>query len=335
MSYLRFVHASFVALIVLAAPPARAQEEANELQAVGDRPWAEGVSKESQDAAWELFREGNALLKDSIFRQAVDKYRAALKHWDHPAIHYNLALALLNLDQPLEVSKHLDKAMAYGALPLEQDKYEHAKGYKALIEQQIATIEVACAEPGAIVKVDGEPLFTAPGSKTTKVRAGSHTIIATKDGFMTTEKTKNFEGGKTEQVTLKMYEVGKLTAYKRRWPNWQPWLVVGVGAAFLAGGGVLHWQASENFAAFDDDITACGGCVPSDEIAGKKSDAEMYRSLAIVSYGIGAAALVTGATLVYVNREKPYKINPVEREGVTVVPVIAPDEAGVLATFRF
>src|SRR5688572_9697989 len=120
-----------VSLALLAPAPASAQVDDDRLEAVGDRPWATNVSKEDQDAAWELVREGNALLKDSIFRQAVDKYREALKRWDHPAIHYNLALALLNLDQPLEVNKHLDKAMQYGALPLEQDKFEHAKGYKA------------------------------------------------------------------------------------------------------------------------------------------------------------------------------------------------------------
>ena len=76
---------------------ARAQTGPTE---TGDRPWAKGVSKERQEAAWEVFREGNALLKDSLFAKAADKYREALKSWDHPAIHYNLALALVNLDQP-------------------------------------------------------------------------------------------------------------------------------------------------------------------------------------------------------------------------------------------
>jgi hypothetical protein len=63
-----------------------------------DRPWVKGVSAADQSAAIELFHEGNGLLKESLFVQAAAKYREALHHWDHPGIHYNLALALLNLD---------------------------------------------------------------------------------------------------------------------------------------------------------------------------------------------------------------------------------------------
>src|SRR5258706_5080503 len=68
-----------------------------------DRPWAKAVTPQEQKLATDLFREGNALLKESLFVQAAEKYREALRHWNHPGIHYNLALALLNLDQPVEV----------------------------------------------------------------------------------------------------------------------------------------------------------------------------------------------------------------------------------------
>ena len=39
--------------------------------------------------------------------------------WDHPGIHYNLALALLNMDQPVEVYQNLENAIKYGAEPLD------------------------------------------------------------------------------------------------------------------------------------------------------------------------------------------------------------------------
>src|SRR5438128_85746 len=70
--------------------------------AAAERPWAHGVAEAEQKAALGLFREANILLNDGLFARAADQYRAALKHWDHPAIHYNLALALVNLDQPVD-----------------------------------------------------------------------------------------------------------------------------------------------------------------------------------------------------------------------------------------
>jgi len=87
------------------APPAPA----------GPRPWAQGVSPENQKAALGLFNEGNALLRDSIFPKAAEKYREALTHWDHPAIHYNLAVALRGLGPADAIAAELRAALAYPA----------------------------------------------------------------------------------------------------------------------------------------------------------------------------------------------------------------------------
>src|SRR5437879_5618527 len=108
--------AALVAVLVLTGPRARADEPRPSAPAVSaqaqselpgsraaERPWVRGVPAAEQKVALDLFREGNTLLKESLFVQAAAKYREALRHWNHPGIHYNLALALLNLDQPVEV----------------------------------------------------------------------------------------------------------------------------------------------------------------------------------------------------------------------------------------
>ncbi|HEY0193630.1 MAG TPA: hypothetical protein VGC42_21080, partial [Kofleriaceae bacterium] len=95
-----------------AAPgPNRTDEKAgtNEsLEKTSTNPWVAGVTPSEQQAALAAFREGNQQLNDGLFVNAVNKYREALKHWNHPAIHYNLSLALLNLDQPIEVYDELN-----------------------------------------------------------------------------------------------------------------------------------------------------------------------------------------------------------------------------------
>src|SRR4051812_21164890 len=55
----------------------------------GERPWAAGVKQSEQQAALKLFHDGNLQLNDGLFAKASEAYKAALTHWNHPAIHYN------------------------------------------------------------------------------------------------------------------------------------------------------------------------------------------------------------------------------------------------------
>ena len=123
------------------------------LQNGGDeRPWAAGVKQSEQQAALKLFHDGNLQLNDGLFAKAAEAYKAALTHWDHPAIHYNLALALMNLDQPIESQENFQLAIKFGEAPLQsKDKFDHAKEYILLLDKQIGEVEVTCDKPGAKV----------------------------------------------------------------------------------------------------------------------------------------------------------------------------------------
>src|SRR5215813_4735696 len=83
-----------------------------------DKPWAAGVPDKEQAAALAIYRDGNAEFEESRYAQALAKYREAIKHWDHPAIRFNMAVSRVNLDQPLDASEDLDAAIKYGAAPL-------------------------------------------------------------------------------------------------------------------------------------------------------------------------------------------------------------------------
>lgn len=303
-----------------------------------ERPWAKGVSPEDQKEALRLFYEGNAMLKDSLFVPAAAKYREALSHWDHPAIHYNLALALANLDQPLEVYQSLEKAISYGPAPLDGEKYEHASSYKALIEKQLARAEITCDIEGAEVSLDGKPLFVAPGKWEGYLRASNHTVTARATGYIETSLTRTLPAGKVTQVPVRLYTDVQLTRYRRHWAVWKPWAVTGGSALALAAGAALHLTAKGDIESFDRAIRACGdiGCVPEGSLLAGKNRAGTLQGTAVALYAIGGAALATGLTLVYINRSQPYrlKVDELERE-LRVAPVIAPNQAGFVASFRF
>jgi hypothetical protein len=306
-----------------------------------DRPWAEGVSSEDQATARALFKEGNDLLRQSLFPPAVKKYREALALWDHPGIHFNLSLALLNLDQPIAVYRSLEKAMKHGPGPLGPEKFERAQSYFDLVSDQLGTVEIAISEPDARVTLDGKPVLTGPGTYRELLTVGEHQIVASKAGYF--DKTVDFvlEPKETERLDVVIFSIDDATVSKRRWAVWMPWTVVGAGVAVLAVGGGLHTQSSSGFASYDKsfDDRCMNGCSESEvpDLSEDLAAAERQQSIAVTSYIIGAAAVVGGLVLVFANQPQVFRRDMeagTERE-LTIVPVIAPDSAGVSAAFRF
>jgi hypothetical protein len=323
-----------------------------------DNAWSVGVPQAERQAAEALFKEGNALLKESIVGSAAAKYREALRHWDHPNIHFNLALALMVLDQPIETREQLVLAMKYGALPLGNERHEHAKNYLSLLESQLAQVKVSCDTPGAKVEVDGRPIFEPPGEWQGFLRAGRHTFVASKAGMLTNQTVKVLEGGKLAEIDLELTSVEDRTRVTRRWPVWKPWTVVGAGAAIALGAGAMHYAGLQKLDWVDTQSKArCPaptGCAtePSD-ISSARSQARTFQGIAYTGYAVGGAVLAVGATLVWLNRAQTY-VEPYSPDAVPLTPgkpgapAAAPspaprvevwpilgDQAGLVATLRF
>jgi len=338
------------------APPSpEAPKGEDTLGSSGERPWAVGVSPEKQSAALAKFREANAQLNDGLFAAAVALYREALVYWDHPAINYNLALALLNLDQPLEVYGNLQRAIQFGPAPLEKEKFDHAQKYLRLVSQQIATVEVTCAKPGAKVSLDGQELFTVPatgvGKYTGRVKIGKHTFVAEKPGYDPQVITPVLGSGETFTTEIELYTQEELTRYRRRLDKtWVPWAVVGGGVVAGLAGGLLTLSAQSSFDDFDAEVARCNdtrggpGCQVPPNLTGMRDSGESKRTFGYVAYGVAGAAVVTGAVLLVLNRPRSYRITPeqarAERKGsqgasVSVAPMAGPGVAGALLEGRF
>jgi hypothetical protein len=332
-------------------------EKANQdenLQNGGDeRPWAKGVSKDRQDTALRLFGEANRALNTGLFSAALEKYKTALQSWEHPAIYYNMALAQMNLDQPLEVEKSLTKAIVYGAEPLEKDKFDHAKEYLLLNAKQLAWIDVSCNKPGANVLIDGQKVFTVePGKKNRiemRVRVGKHTIVAERTGYNAQVDAPYIEPGQKFRIELQLYTAEELTRYKRRWDKkWIPFAVIGGGVFFGLGSALIHNSAQGSYDDFDKAIARCNddsggmGCVVDSSISDLKSSGDSKKTLGYIGYGIAGAAIATGGVMLYLNRRQSYEISADEyrreqskKPAVTVTPIVAPGTAGAMIFGRF
>jgi tetratricopeptide (TPR) repeat protein len=306
--------------------------------AVEERPWAQSTSQADQQAASKLFEEGNSLLEDALFVEAIAKYQKALTHWDHPAIHYNLAFALLRLDEPIEAHLRLEAALRYGVEPLDADKFENARTYKALLEAQLSWVELSCDTPGASVSMDGKALFLAPGRYEGFVRPGPHSFVTSKEGHPPTALTQTLVSGERKVLNLRWVPPEELIQYRRRWPAWRPWAAMAAGAAVALGGGVFYMRASETYRDFDNQVTACGGCKAVPHLTDIRARGDTLQGVAFTLYAIGGGALLTGGVLAYVNRLQPYRIHSGEAKGepqFSIVPLLTQDETGLLTTFRF
>jgi len=151
-----------------AAEPAGTKDSAN----LKERPWAENIPSAQQEQALLLFGEANKLFEDSQHLAALAKYREALKVWDHPAIRYNAAVALIHLDQPLNAYENLEPALRYGEAPLGPETYQQALTYRKLLLGQLAELKVTCAEQRAEVMLDGQSLFVGPGEAARRLLPG-------------------------------------------------------------------------------------------------------------------------------------------------------------------
>jgi hypothetical protein len=314
-----------------------------ETGSTSSHPWAVGVSAEQQQTAGALLLQGNQFLTDGRYGEAEEKYHQALEKWDHPGIHYNLALALLPLNRPLEVHEHLEKALKYGAAALDRDKYDRARNYLVLVEGQLATLEVRCDLYGATVNLDGKALFTAPGAYKGLVMPGPHTVTATKEGYPTTERSKILLPGTPTTMNIRLFTEGELIQYRRRWPLWRPVAVTAAGAALIATGVVLTLQARNRFDSYDNRVNSkCsnGGCPPGDsELTNLRDQGNTFQRLAAVSYVAGGVVLAAGVALFTLDRSVPYRVDPegqrrdLASRSPLLTPFLAPGMAGVVGRF--
>lgn len=295
-----------------------------------ERPWADGIPVEVQDHAKAQFERGNELLDQGLFVQAVDVYRTALAEWDHPAIRYNLAVALINLDREIDAFGELERALRFGPAALQPDVYQQAVAYQKLIAGHIVQLRVQCVDPGTHIALDGGELAVpCPGEARSLILPGRHRLVATKPGSLARSIDLALSGGDAPTEHIDLMTLDEATVTHHRWGRWKPWAVVAAGGAVAIAGLAVDLQAAATFRSYDRAIktlcpeTPCSTVpqVVSDAYAEGRTETRIGAGLLIGGGAIAAA----GAVLLYLNR-------PIhERIGYD----IGPHGAGVTASWAF
>ncbi len=247
-----------------------------------------------------LFAAGNQRFENNELTRAVELYRSALALWDRPIIHFNLAVALIELDRAREAVVHLERALQ-GPDELGERTAE-ARNYLRLLRSRLSTLVVRCAA-GARCAVDGEDV--EPSSPVLLLEAGSHLVVGHRPGFETWSQTVVLEPGQEQAVDVDVERprVGVV----RRWSPVLPWLTVGGGLVVAIGGGVALVDGNARMDRANEELrrrcaTPCLG-VP-DDLARSVDRAQRMQRLGAVAIAAGSAVTITGLALIYLNQPR-------------------------------
>jgi tetratricopeptide (TPR) repeat protein len=294
-----------VALIVVGSRGAHAD----------DKPWAVGVSQQNQDAALALYKEGNAFFAQDQYKEALEKYVQALAIWDHPAIRYNAAVCLINLDRPVEAYEDLEAAMRFGEPPLGADLFKQGQSYKKLLAGRIAEVEVTAKSPEARVTLDGQPMLNGSGTTTRHVLSGDHQVVAEKPGYQTETKPVHVNGGDHVTIVIDLHPIEKAGELRRRFPRWVPWTVLGAGGAIAISSLPLLLAARSAYNDYDAGVGKyCypSGCPPAplpSQYPADRHRGDTLQSSGFVAIGVGGALVASGVALIVLNQ--PRLVTPI------------------------
>lgn len=279
-------------------------------------PWKVGVTEDQKKQAKVLLDEGNTLFVDKNYAEALAKYQAAIKVWDHPAIRFNVVRCLIQLLRPDEAAEELKLALKYGAAPLEEAVYAEAVAYEKLLANQVADVAITCAK-GVTVTLDGARIICGVQKR---VKPGRHQLVGAREGFLTKTLEVVAVGGETQKVDVALIALDQVTAaIEHRWPTWIPWVVFGGGLAIVGAGGLVELQAQANMNAHRREVQLQCGTMPCVVDASQKDRAELQDKIAVTVMVVGAATAVSGGVMLYLNRGRTvYRESPTR---LTAVPL--------------
>lgn len=294
-------------------------------------PWSKDVSEADQKRALELFQAGKAFHEQEKYPEAVDKYDQALRHWDNPSIHFNMAICLINMRQMLLAWQHLEKALRFKEEGLGKRLFAEAMSYRAVLESSLADLTVRWEQPEIKVMVDGAEVLDG---KSQKLLPGNHQLVASRPGYTTLSRALDLPAGKprVEQIALELEKVTvQRDNYERRWAWWVPWSVEGGAAALALVAAGVYVSASNQMANFDAAYKdRCQmGCmvIPSDLL--RQHDSARTKSGVAIGMWVGASAVAIGGGVMAV-MNRPIKV---ERRAVTPSLAVSRDYVGAAISF--
>lgn len=153
------------------------------------------------DAASELKHQGDTLLSQKSFVEALDAYDKSYALVPNPAVHYNRGRALQFLARYPEALDAFERFEA-DAPPDLKARVSGLSGLIAEIRSKVATLQVLCTVPGGRVLIGGRDVGKTPLADPVRINAGHVTIEVLADGYFAFRREIDAPGGATADVDV-------------------------------------------------------------------------------------------------------------------------------------
>jgi len=180
--------ATIVVSVLASAPLARADAPA---------PPSTSVRDALPEDARAKFDEGSKLYKESRFAEARDAFLAAHAASGDARILFNVAVCDKSLGRFARAIATLKRSLASGR-PLPADYVKRTEDAIATLSRYVAFVTLESPVQGAVFSVDGEVVRENPVA----LDAGTHTLVATKDGHDPATQTVDVKPGEASRVVL-------------------------------------------------------------------------------------------------------------------------------------
>jgi hypothetical protein len=164
------------------------------------------VSDAAKEEARAHFEKGVALVKEQAWAAALAEFLISRARFPTRAATNNAAFALRKL-QRFDEALDMYELLLRDFPNLPPDEHVAAQREVAELRGLVGTVEIAGAEPGAAIAVDGQARGEFPPLSPLRVGAGAHTVRLFKEGFEPVEARVDVAGGQTAKVTAPMHKL--------------------------------------------------------------------------------------------------------------------------------
>lgn len=315
--------AALALLVLFTAATAAAAEPPDEAQA--------------RERARQLLREGNELLGQGRFVEALACFERAYEAFPSPRLHLSLGVAHDRLGHDVEALTHYQAFVRDVPAPKEPANYAFARGRIIELDRKTATLDVQVDVPDALVTLDGRELGATPLPGPVRIAPGAHVLVVGKPGHERQVVELALRAGDREvrriQLLTEAQAAAKLRAFQeaearrqraeqerrrlerqlaqdreaararradsRRQRRLWGTVALGAGAALGATSATLAWTGKRA----SDRVEGAAPGTPWSELRDDLDRAETLGDAAWVTGGLAGALAITGGVLLYLGRD--------------------------------
>lgn len=300
---------------------------------------APALAQTPEEEARVHFEQGIALFEDGKFEQAAIAFERAYEIAPSFKILWNIGQVENELGHFAAAFDAYTRYLAEGEGRIPVSRAAKARKEIKRLEALVGKIRVDSEVGGALIFIDGRKQGATPLDEPVFVDLGEHEVVAKTGGDMIHRELVKVAGGEEVVVEIKAGvskiepvggdegeegSEGDSDGPKRVWT----WVALGVGGAALAAGGAIGGVVMSKASDLEDD---CPDKQCDTEAWKEVGKAENLAMTSNILFGVGAAAVVAGVVLFFVEPGGDDEEDP----AVSLAPTIGPQGAGLSLGGRF